>query len=147
MVCIRCKKRPAIIFIQRMENGQMKQEGYCLHCARELHIKPVEDMMKQLGMSEQDMDSMEDRMNSMLEEMGPEAMSNPFAALMNMDKDDDGDDGFTPGGNATFPSRSPGRRFRQCSAGSTSERVSSAWWSIVKSCADLPTWATSRRSP
>ena len=33
MVCIRCQKRPAIIFIQRMENGQMKQEGYCLHCA------------------------------------------------------------------------------------------------------------------
>ena len=47
MVCIRCQKRPAIIFIQRMDNGQMKQEGYCLHCARELHIKPVEDLMKQ----------------------------------------------------------------------------------------------------
>ena len=45
MVCIRCQKRPAIIFIQRMENGQMKQEGYCLHCARELHIKPVDDLM------------------------------------------------------------------------------------------------------
>ena len=45
MVCIRCQKRPAIIFVQRMENGQMKNEGYCLHCARELHIKPVEDLM------------------------------------------------------------------------------------------------------
>ena len=56
MVCIRCQKRPAIIFIQRMENGQMKQEGYCLHCARELHIKPVDDLMKQFGMSEQDLD-------------------------------------------------------------------------------------------
>ena len=49
MVCIRCQKRPAIIFIQRMENGQMKQEGYCLHCARELHIKPVDDLMKQFA--------------------------------------------------------------------------------------------------
>ena len=49
MVCIRCQKRPAIIFVQRMENGQMKNEGYCLHCARELHIKPVEDLMKQFG--------------------------------------------------------------------------------------------------
>ena len=46
MVCIRCQKRPAIIFVQRMENGQMKNEGYCLHCARELHIKPVEDLMR-----------------------------------------------------------------------------------------------------
>ena len=41
MVCNRCQKRPAIIFVQRMENGQMKNEGFCLHCARELHIKPV----------------------------------------------------------------------------------------------------------
>ena len=47
MVCNRCQKRPAIIFVQRMENGQMKNEGFCLHCARELHIKPVEDLMKQ----------------------------------------------------------------------------------------------------
>ena len=68
MVCIRCQKRPAIIFIQRMENGQMKQEGYCLHCARELHIKPVDDLMKQFGMSEQDLDNMENRMESMMEE-------------------------------------------------------------------------------
>ena len=81
MVCIRCQKRPAIIFIQRMENGQMKQEGYCLHCARELHIKPVDDLMKQFGMSEQDLDNMENRMESMMEEMGD---SNPLSMLMNM---------------------------------------------------------------
>ena len=104
MVCIRCKKRPAIIFIQRMENGQMKQEGYCLHCARELHIKPVDDLMKQFGMSEQDMDNMEDRMESMMEEMGEGG--NPFAALMKMQDEENGgageEDGFTPG--ATPPS-------------------------------------------
>ena len=45
MVCNRCQKRPAIIFVQRMENGQMKNEGFCLHCARELHIKPVKDLI------------------------------------------------------------------------------------------------------
>ena len=105
MVCARCKKRPAIIFIQRVENGQMKQEGYCLHCARELHIKPVDDLMKQFGMSEQDMDNMEDRMDSMMEEMGEGG--NPFAALMKMQDEENGgageEDGFTPGGNATFP--------------------------------------------
>ena len=104
MVCIRCQKRPAIIFIQRMENGQMKQEGYCLHCARELHIKPVDDLMKQFGMSEQDLDNMEDRMESMMEELGGDA--NPFSMMMNMQKqeeDPDAEEGFTPGGNATFP--------------------------------------------
>ena len=57
MVCIRCQKRPAIIFVQRMENGQMKNEGYCLHCAREMHIKPVDDLMKQFGMSDEDIDT------------------------------------------------------------------------------------------
>ena len=59
---MRCQKRPAIIFVQRMENGKMKNEGYCLHCARELHIKPVEDLMKPFGMSDEAMDNMENRM-------------------------------------------------------------------------------------
>ena len=81
MVCIRCQKRPAIIFIQRMVDGQMKQEGYCLHCARELHIKPVDDLMKQFGMSDQDLDNMENRMESMMEELGD---SNHLSMMMNM---------------------------------------------------------------
>ena len=108
MVCIRCKKRPAIIFIQRMENSQMKQEGYCLHCARELHIKPVDDLMKQFGMSEQDLDNMEDRMESMMEELGD---ANPLSMMMNMGlpgQDPDGPEGedgedLVPGSSATFP--------------------------------------------
>ena len=106
MVCIRCQKRPAIIFIQRMENGQMKQEGYCLQCARELHIKPVDDLMKQFGMSEQDLDNMENRMESMMEELGD---SNPLSMLMNMSGAGEGadaenmDEDLVPGSNATFP--------------------------------------------
>ena len=112
MVCIRCQKRPAIIFIQRMENGQMKQEGYCLHCARELHIKPVDDLMKQFGMSEQDLDNMENRMESMMEELGD---SNPLSMLMNMsgsgeDADAENmDEDLVPGSNATFPLGFKGR--------------------------------------
>ena len=117
MVCVRCKKRPAIIFVQRMENGQMKQEGYCLHCARELHIKPVEDMMKQLGMSDQDMDNMEDRMDNLMEEMGDGA--NPLAMMMGMQQGDDdnaGDEDFVPGGNATFPLNMTGQADQNGSA-------------------------------
>ena len=107
MVCIRCQKRPAIIFVQRMENGQMKNEGYCLHCARELHIKPVEDLMKQFGMSDEDMDNMEDRMENMMQELGDGSGSmNPFSMMMNMGQpreDDDGDEDLMPGSSATFP--------------------------------------------
>ncbi len=120
MLCVRCNKRQAVIFIQRVENGQTKQEGYCLHCARELHIKPVDDLMKQFGMSDQDLETMEDRMDSMMEEMGDG--TSPFSMLMNMnpgtgddttekesnadnaeESDAPEDDGFIPGGNATFP--------------------------------------------
>ena len=105
MVCIRCQKRPAIIFVQRMENGQMKNEGYCLHCARELHIKPVEDLMKQFGMSDEDMDNMENRMESMMDEMGD---ANPLSLMMNMGQpmggeENEGDDDLVPGSSATFP--------------------------------------------
>ena len=102
MLCNRCQKRPAIIFVQRMENGQMKNEGYCLHCARELHIKPVEDLMKQFGMSDEDMDNMENRMESMMEEMGGE--TNPFSMMMNMGQpENEGDEDLMPGSSATFP--------------------------------------------
>ena len=105
MLCIRCQKRPAIIFIQRMDGGQMKQEGYCLHCARELHIKPVDDLMKQFGMSDQDLDNMENRMESMMDEMGD---ANPLSLMMNMgqpteDGESEGDDDLVPGSSATFP--------------------------------------------
>ena len=103
MVCNRCQKRPAIIFVQRMENGQMKNEGFCLHCARELHIKPVEDLMKQFGMSDEDMDNMENRMESMMEELGD---SNPLSMMMNMTQGGedapDEDEVLIPGSNATF---------------------------------------------
>ena len=105
MVCIRCQKRPAIIFVQRMENGQMKNEGYCLHCARELHIKPVEDLMHQFGMSDEDMDNMEDRMEQMMGELGEGA--NPFSMMMNgMNPGGDEpetDEDLVPGSSATFP--------------------------------------------
>ena len=88
MVCNRCQKRPAIIFVQRMENGQMKNEGYCLHCAREMHIKPVDDLMKQFGMSDEDMDAMEDRMENMMQEMGDMSSMNPFSMMMGMGQPD-----------------------------------------------------------
>ena len=54
--------------------------SYCLHCARELHIKPVDDLMKQFGMSDQDLDNMENRMESMMEEMGCLLYTSPASA-------------------------------------------------------------------
>ena len=70
MLCVRCKKRTAVVFVQRMENGKPIQEGYCLTCAREMHIKPVDDLMQRFGVSDQDLENMEERMTSFLQEAG-----------------------------------------------------------------------------
>ncbi len=117
MICVRCNKRPAILFIQHMKAGEMTQEGYCFHCARELHIKPVDDLIKQFGMSDEDMDMMEERMEDMMEQMGSGDM-NPlsmmmgqmgdgfdFDGMMALDGDDDDEDAddFVPGGSPTMP--------------------------------------------
>ena len=50
MLCVKCQKRPAVVFVQRLENGKTVQEGYCLTCARAMHIQPLDDLMKQFIM-------------------------------------------------------------------------------------------------
>ena len=90
MLCVKCKKRTAVVFIQRMEDGQPKQEGYCLTCARALGIKPVDDLMKQFGMRDEDLEAMEERMNSFMEEAGENGLagSNPIAPIGQVEGDD-----------------------------------------------------------
>ena len=58
-MCARCKKRPATVYIMKLENGVQKQEGLCLQCAKELGIKPVNDFMKKMGISEEELENME----------------------------------------------------------------------------------------
>ena len=60
--CARCKKRPAAVFITRLENNNKIDEGLCLVCARQLGIKPVEDMLKKMGVSEDDIENMSGEM-------------------------------------------------------------------------------------
>ena len=103
MLCVRCKKRTAVVFIQRMEGGKPIQEGYCLTCARELHIKPVDDMMKQFGVSDQDLENMEERMASFLAEAGQQGLVPTGQEEDSPDLPEEGEDGFVPGGSPTFP--------------------------------------------
>ena len=105
MLCVKCQKRPAVVFVQRLENGKAVQEGYCLTCARAMHIQPVDDLMKQFGMSDQDLESMEERMSSFLQEAADSGM---MAPMMGGDMTDGGDenapqDDFVPGGSPVFP--------------------------------------------
>ena len=61
-ICARCKKNPAVIFITKIENGESTNEGLCLKCAKELNIKPVEDIIKKMGLSDEDLDNLTDEM-------------------------------------------------------------------------------------
>ena len=65
-MCARCKKRPATVYIMKLENGVQKQEGLCLQCAKELGIKPVNDFMKKMGISEEELENMEKMFSEML---------------------------------------------------------------------------------
>ena len=81
LMCTRCHKRPAVIFMSRMENGQMVNEGLCLQCAKELGIPQVKDLIDRMGISDEDIEAMS---NQIMEMMGDE-------------------DGFEPGGAMPFP--------------------------------------------
>ena len=106
MICVRCKKRPAVVFVQRMEAGESRADGYCLTCAKELGIKPVDDLMKQFGITDQDLEQMEDLFSAFMQNGGAEAME----GMMEETEDDEGEeDDFTPGGSATFPFNLMGR--------------------------------------
>ena len=61
-LCSRCKKNVAVIFITRLEGGQAKNEGLCLKCARELHIKPVDDVINKMGLSDDELDGLTNEM-------------------------------------------------------------------------------------
>ena len=66
MLCVKCKKRMAVVFVARMENGTTKNEGYCLKCAKELGLAPVDDMLSKMGISAEEFDSMSAEMMEMM---------------------------------------------------------------------------------
>ncbi len=88
-LCARCKQNVAVIFITKIENGVSTNEGLCLKCAKELNIQPVDDIMKKMGISEEELDSIS---NDMME---------AFGGAENLQHIEDGDD--SDGKTATFP--------------------------------------------
>ena len=90
MLCSRCNKNIAVVFVTKQEGTQTINEGLCLTCAKELGIKPVEDLMKQMNMNEEDIEQMNEGMNELLasenmEELEENIMngSNPFDFIKN----------------------------------------------------------------
>ena len=94
-LCTRCHKNVAVIFIQKMEGGTTKSEGLCLKCAKEMGIKPVEDMMQKMGITDEDLEGLTNEMMSAFG--GAEGME---GLVPNEDGEQDEED---KGKTATFP--------------------------------------------
>jgi len=86
MLCVKCKKRMAVVFVARMENGTTKNEGYCLKCAKELGLAPVDDMLSKMGISAEEFDSISSEMMEMMGEEGDfsEGGAQPMSLLGKM---------------------------------------------------------------
>ena len=86
-MCTKCKKNVAVVFITKVENGVSLNEGYCLRCARSLGIPQINEVVKQMGISEDDLDMLSDEMSSMFGQRDTE----------------DGEEDETDSQTATFP--------------------------------------------
>ena len=88
-LCSKCKKNVAVVFITKIENGVSTNEGLCLKCAKELGIKQVDDIVRQMGISDEDLENVTDEMTSMLGGLTPTS--------------DEGEDDEIGSQTATFP--------------------------------------------
>ncbi len=113
-MCTRCGERPAIVFIQKMEDGVMKPEGLCYKCAKELNVDmgPIQGLMEKMGISEDELEQASEQMGMFMENMddfdfgdlgamfNPEnsdgAQTMPFAEMMSSLTDDDSSDKSSP---------------------------------------------------
>ena len=91
-LCSRCGKNVAVVFITKIEGGQTRNEGLCLKCARELHIKPVDDVINKMGLSDEDLEGLTGEMMNAL---------SGVEDLTPVDEADSGND--DDGKTATFP--------------------------------------------
>ncbi len=87
-MCSKCRKNIAVVFITKVENGVTMNEGYCLKCARSLGIPQIDQAVKQMGISDEDLDLLSDEMSSVFGQR---------------DNSDDHDDDEIDSQTATFP--------------------------------------------
>lgn len=103
-LCSRCHKNVAVVFISKMEEGGASNEGYCLKCAKELGLKPIDGLMRQMGITEDDLDQITDEMTNMHSLINPDDEDADDADLMpDEESDNPDDDSFDFGGTHTFP--------------------------------------------
>ena len=100
MMCSRCKKRPAVVFISSMQGTERRNEGLCLRCAKEMGLPQVDEYLKQMGISEEDFENAYDSMfdengnpdPELLKNIGFEDITNGFKPHDSDTDDDDSED-------------------------------------------------------
>ncbi len=103
ILCTKCKTRPAVVFVTRMEAGQSTNEGYCLSCAKELGIQPVTQMLQQFGVTDEDLDTVSEELLNGGGEMLHNMMQQMSGQLPELPQEEDaGQDG-----DEDAPSRAP----------------------------------------
>ena len=110
MLCSRCHKRQAVVFVSN-NSKDAPTVGYCLTCAKELGIKPVEDLINKMGISDDDLENVQDQMNTLMQNMGDNADLSQLMEQLGADNlaeqmddfnPDDSEDDFSHGAPA-FP--------------------------------------------
>ena len=92
MLCCKCKKNLAVVYISRMDDdGKTVNEGYCLTCAKELNIGPVNEMMEKMGINPEEMDGLNKEMSAMMEEMGDQFPEGMMGENAPEDEEDEGE--------------------------------------------------------
>ncbi len=123
-MCSRCKKRPAVLFIQRMENDKNTPYGLCIKCAKELNVGSINDMIEKLGITDDELEQASEQMNQFMEnmddfnfgELGDSfdsenmdgAQTLPFSQLMNSSSDTGSDKNNLKKQNSQKKKRSKG---------------------------------------
>ena len=102
--CSRCNTRPAVVFVTKETAGKAPQEGFCIKCAKELGLKPIDDILKQMGVSDEELENMSDELDSFL----------PAEMMENGEPDED-ETGRAPAIDlgAVFGNQSPAERKEQ----------------------------------
>ncbi|MGN0537380.1 MAG: AAA family ATPase [Acutalibacteraceae bacterium] len=97
MLCLRCNKRPAVVFVSETGSAD-STKGYCMKCAKELGIKPVTNLIEQMGISDEEFDQMQDQMAELMESGVLGDIEN-----MGLGGDENDDENFSAGGTPTVP--------------------------------------------
>ncbi|NLB81708.1 MAG: ATP-dependent Clp protease ATP-binding subunit [Clostridiaceae bacterium] len=92
MLCKKCNKNIAVVFVTKVEGSTQKNEGYCLTCAKELGIEPLNDIIRQMGINEQQFDELNKGIMENLPEVTQDKLQQMMPMMKNMFADSDKDD-------------------------------------------------------